>query len=64
MNESQINAIKCIHADAVGAFEFAHIEGYLNTNNGHNWEAHRKSIKELESAFPNILAPVDLNFDF
>lgn len=63
MNEAQINAIKCIHADAVGAFQFALLEEYLNTSNGHDWEAHRKSIEELESAFPNILSPVDLNAD-
>lgn len=64
MNETQTNAIKCIHADAIGAYEFALLEGYVNTNTDHDWKAHRKSIAELESAFPNILAPVNLDSDF
>lgn len=48
LTEKQINAIRCAHADLIGALE-AQEQG-----SAHDWNEHEKSIDDLEREFPDI----------
>jgi len=50
LNQEQINAIRCAFADLIGALQ-AYEQGNSNI---HDWESHKLTIEELESAFPFI----------
>lgn len=51
LTESQIMAIRCAHADLVGA-----LQAYNSLDcEVHDWKAHATSIEELETAFAEIL---------
>ncbi len=50
LNEDQILAIKCAHADLVGALQAREaLDMHV-----HDWKAHLRSIEELEDAFEFI----------
>jgi hypothetical protein len=51
LTESQIMAIRCAHADLVGALQAHKSIDYTL----HDWKAHALSIEELEAAFEEIL---------
>jgi len=48
MTDNEKTAIKCAHADLVGARE-DYVEGC-----GHDWDAHEQTIKDLQNAFDFI----------
>lgn len=48
MTEDQKQAIKCAHADLIGAIQAYNQDDILV----HNWKAHKESIIDLENAFP------------
>jgi hypothetical protein len=48
MTEQQIQAIRCAHADLIGAKQ-AKEQMDINV---HDWKGHQLSINELEEAFP------------
>lgn len=61
LSDSQVQAIRCAHADLVGAFQCAVTDDDGGKNNGHDWDSHEQSIRDLESAFPDIFTePADL----
>jgi hypothetical protein len=47
MTSEQILAVKCAHADLIGALQNFN----SNTYSDHNWKAHKLSIIDLENAF-------------
>lgn len=51
MTLEQETAIRCAHADLVGALQ-AHEQ---KDRMAHDWKAHRQSIKDLEEAFPEVI---------
>ena len=51
MTNAQTQAIRCAHADLVGALQ-AHEQ---MDRMAHDWKAHRTSILELEQAFPEVI---------
>ncbi len=51
MTEKQKSAIRCAHADLIGALEAQTNETLDNWATIHDWDAHKKSIKELEESF-------------
>lgn len=55
MTNKQITALRCAHADLVGALQ-AHVQ---MDRLAHDWDAHRLSIEELEEAFPEQIEPYD-----
>ena len=58
---TQVQAIRCAHADLVGAYQYAVVDNAGGKHNGHDWDAHEQSIRDLESAFPDIFPePADL----
>jgi hypothetical protein len=50
-----MQAIRCAHADLVGALQ-AHQQMDYNV---HDWDAHQDSIVELEQAFPGVISAQD-----
>jgi hypothetical protein len=50
-NNDQIQAIRCAHADLVGAKQAKE----QNDIHVHDWKAHHQSILDLEYHFPKIL---------
>jgi hypothetical protein len=50
MTQEQILAIKCAHADLLGA-EQAHSQADIGY---HDWKNHHQSIEDLEAAFPEL----------
>jgi hypothetical protein len=53
MTEQQMGAITCAYTDLVGAYQCA-----IHDGNGHDWEAHRQTIIEMEMAFPEIIESI------
>jgi hypothetical protein len=55
LNEEQILAIKCAHADLIGALQaYEALDIHV-----HDWKAHTRSIEELEQAFDFIEPMLD-----
>ncbi len=55
LTPEQIQAIKCAHADLIGAKQ-----NYENgTYSQHDWKAHQLSILDLEYNFPDILTETE-----
>ncbi len=52
LSKAQQSAILCAHADLMGALE-CHESGIWER---HDWEAHRETLKELQAAFPDLIA--------
>jgi hypothetical protein len=50
MTPEQILAVKCAYADLLGAQQ-AHEQG---DHQAHDWRAHRQTLSELVTAFPDI----------
>lgn len=51
MTEEQVKAIKCAYADLLGA-----LQNYeQGTCSDHDWEAHKLTLEEMQTAFPDIL---------
>lgn len=50
-----MQAIRCAHADLVGALQ-AHQQ---MDRMAHDWKAHQDSIIELEQAFPGVISMQD-----
>lgn len=61
LNDAQVTALRCIHADAAGVYQCAVRDGNGGADNGHDWKAHRQSIEELEAAFPEICEHIPLD---
>lgn len=62
LSESQIEAIQCAHADLVGVYQYIVRDGNPGIDCGHDWDAHRASIEDLEMQFPEIFPePVELD---
>lgn len=61
MTKEQIQAIKCAYADLVGIYQcIVRDEQVCPEYVGHDWDAHRQSIMDLEEAFDFIEpAPLD-----
>jgi hypothetical protein len=57
LSKEQIQAIKCVHADLVGALESYN----LNTQDHHDWLACLDSIRDLEKVF-NFIEPCQLEY--
>jgi len=57
LTKSQVLAIRCAHADLLGALQAQEQLDY----NTHDWDAHRLSINELEEAFSDILGKTSEN---
>lgn len=51
LTPEQITAIRCAHADLMGALQ-AYEQSDLHV---HDWRAHEQSIKDLESAFADLI---------
>lgn len=47
MNAEQITAIKCAHADLIGALQAIQ----QADQHAHDWKAHAQTIQELEGVF-------------
>ena len=54
MTVEQIAAIRCAHADLIGARQAQEQMDF----GAHDWKAHDLSIAELETEFPFVLEPV------
>ena len=52
LSDAQVAALRCVHADAAGAYQYAIRDGNDGSENGHDWKAHRQSVEDLEDAFP------------
>lgn len=61
MNEQQIAALRCAHADLAGVYQCAIRDGNGGADNGHDWKAHKQSILDLEKAFSDILDHIPLD---
>lgn len=59
MNAEQLIAIKCAYADLVGALQSYN----QHETTVHNWEAHLQTIRDLETAFPTVIEPVDIEVE-
>jgi len=59
MNSEQLIAIKCAYADLVGALQS--YNQYESTV--HDWEAHLQTIRDLETAFPNVIESVEIEVE-
>ena len=57
MTSTQIRAIKCAHADLVGAFQSAYDTCDLDYS-GHDWDSHIQTIRDLEKEF-SFLDPIN-----
>ena len=55
MNDDQKAAIRCAHADLIGAWQDWAQQGCGDSF--HDWAAHKRSIIELQQAFPDVLEP-------
>jgi hypothetical protein len=60
LTDEQCSAIRCLHADAAGAYQCAIRDGNGGADNGHDWKAHRLSVEELEEQFPDLLEHIPL----
>ena len=57
MTDAQKQAIRCAHADLLGALQ-ARNQFDLEV---HDWKAHLVTLGELEDAFPDLLKDVAVN---
>jgi hypothetical protein len=53
MTPLQQSIIRCAYADLLGAYQ-ANQQHYYNPT--HDWDAHLRTIEEMEEAFPELLA--------
>ena len=62
LTDAQIEAIRCAHADLVGVYQYIVRDEQGGIDCGHDWDAHRASIEDLETQFPEIFPePVELD---
>jgi hypothetical protein len=58
LTSDQISAIRCAHADLVGAYQYAIRDQAGGADNGHDWVSHKLSIQDLQETFYDILKDV------
>lgn len=63
LSEQQQDVLKSAYADLVGAYQSAIIKDNGGAENGHDWDSHRQTIRDIEVAFPDIIEPVNLDED-
>ena len=51
MDSEQMAVIKAAYAELVGAYQCAIRDGNGGADNGHDWEAHKETIHDLEDTF-------------
>ena len=55
MNADQVTAIKCAHADLIGALQAMQ----RDNQHAHDWKAHAQTIQELEASFDFLESATD-----